>query len=179
VMLHTHFNHPREIVDITRLALDRLAEHGMAVRNQTVLQRGVNDRPEVLHLLVRRLGYVNVQPYYVFVHDLVPGVEDLRTSVAVAAALEKQVRGLTSGYNTPTFVVDTPGGGGKRDVHSYEHYDRESGISVYISPTVKPGEQFVFFDPLHSLGDAARERWGHPRQRAEMLEAARSAARRT
>ena len=176
VVLHTHFNHPHEITAITKTGLDRLMERGITVRNQTVLQRGVNDTPAVMQLLVRRLSYVNVQPYYVFVHDLVPGVEELRTPLQTALKLEKEVRGLTAGYNTPTFVVDTPGGGGKRDVHSYEHYDRESGISVFASPTVKPGRWFYYFDPLHSLSTRAREAWQDPHKRAAIREAAHRAA---
>ena len=67
-------------------------------------------------VLVKRCAYVNVQPYYVYVHDLVKGVEELRTTVETAAMLEKSVRGTTAGVNTPTFVVDAPGGGGKRGV---------------------------------------------------------------
>lgn len=172
VVLHTHFNHPNEITAISKVGLDRLMERGVTVRNQTVLQRGVNDRVETMRLLVRRLSYINVQPYYVFVHDLVPGVEDLRTSLGTALALEKEVRGLTAGYNTPTFVVDTPGGGGKRDAHSYEHYDRENGISVFTSPAVKPGVSFLYFDPLHSLSAPARARWHDPDERQVMLSAA-------
>lgn len=176
VALHTHFNHPDEITAITRVGLDRLMENGVTVRNQTVLQRGVNDNAATMHLLVRRLGYLNVQPYYVFVHDMVPGVEELRTSLAAAIELEKQVRGLTSGFNTPAFVVDTPGGGGKRDVHSYQHYDHEHGISVFISPAVKPGSRFLYFDPLHSLGERARRRWEDAEARAGLVEEARGGA---
>ena len=79
-MLHTHFNHPNEITGITEDAMNKLFERGITVRNQSVLQRGVNDSPETMTLLVKRLGHVNVHPYYVYVHDLVKGVEDLRTS---------------------------------------------------------------------------------------------------
>ena len=61
------------------------------------------------------------------------------------------MRGSTAGFNTPTFVVDAPGGGGKRDAHSYEYYDRETGISVYTAPSVKPGQFFLYFDPLDTL----------------------------
>ena len=121
------------------------------IRNQSVLQRGVNDSPETMMTLVRRLGHVNVHPYYVYVHDLVRGVEDLRTSVDTALHIEKHVRGSTAGFNTPTFVVDAPGGGGKRDAHSYEYYDRRTGISVYTAPAVKPGRFFYYFDPLNLL----------------------------
>ena len=88
--------------------------------------------------LVKRLSYINAHPYYVYVHDLVRGAEDMRTTVETACFLEKNIRGMTAGFNTPTFVVDAPGGGGKRGAHSYEHYNRETGISVYTAPSVKP-----------------------------------------
>ena len=60
--------------------MNKLFERGITVRNQSVLQRGVNDTPETMKLLVKRLGHLNVHPYYVYVHDLVKGVEDLRTT---------------------------------------------------------------------------------------------------
>ncbi len=159
VVLHTHFNNPREITGISQSALDLLCERGIVVRNQSVLQRGVNDSPETMTLLVKRLGHVNVHPYYVYVHDLVKGVEDLRTSVDTALHIEKHVRGSTAGFNTPVFVVDAPGGGGKRDAHSYEYYDRDTGISVYAAPSVKPGQFFMYFDPLHQLSTHQQRRW--------------------
>jgi lysine 2,3-aminomutase len=159
VVLHTHFNHPGEITEITRAAMDKLMERGITVRNQSVLQRGVNDSPDTMSLLVKRLGHVNVHPYYVYVHDLVKGVEDLRTSVDTAIHIEKHVRGSTAGFNTPVFVVDAPGGGGKRDAHSYEYYDKDTGISVYTAPSVKPGQLFLYFDPLHQLSTHQQRRW--------------------
>jgi lysine 2,3-aminomutase len=172
VAMHTHFNHPREITAITRAGLDRLAEQGVVVRNQCVLQRGVNDQAATMQLLVKRLSFVNVQPYYVFVHDLVKGVEELRTTLQQAIDLEKQVRGTTAGFHIPTFVLDTMGGGGKRDVHSYEHYDREQGIAVFTSPTVRPGAYFYYFDPVHTLAPQVQERWLDRDQRAAMMRAA-------
>jgi lysine 2,3-aminomutase len=177
VVLHTHFNHPREITAITESAMNRLCERGITVRNQTVLQRGVNDTAATMTLLVKRLGHVNVHPYYVYVHDLVQGVEDLRTPLATALSLEKHVRGATAGFNTPTFVVDAPGGGGKRDAHSYEHYDRVTGISVFISPTVKPGQCFFYFDPIDCLTEDGRRRWAEPAEHDAMVREARAAAK--
>ena len=108
-------------------------------------------------------------------HDLVSGVEDLRTTVQTAIEVEKAVRGKTAGYNTPTFVVDAPGGGGKRDAHSFEHYDRVSGISVYTAPSVKPG-YFLYFDPIHLLSPEAQARWADPAEQDLMIEAAIAAA---
>ncbi|HVY47058.1 MAG TPA: KamA family radical SAM protein [Minicystis sp.] len=176
VAVHTHFNHPNEITGITVRAMNRLFERGIVVRNQSVLQRNVNDAPETMKLLVKRLGHVHVHPYYVYVHDLVKGTEDLRTTLATALAVEKHVRGSTAGFNTPTFVVDAPGGGGKRDAHSYEHYDRVTGISVFQSPSVKPGQRYTYFDPIDRLPEEGRRRWADPREHQKMIDEALAAA---
>jgi len=172
VVVHTHVNHPNEITGITHDALNLLTERGVTVRCQTVLQHGVNDDAATMRLLVKRLGYINVHPYYVFFHDMVPGVEDLRTTLSSGIQLEKRVRGTTAGFNTPHFVVDTMGGGGKRDAHSYEYYDRASGIAVFKSPSVKPGKKFLYFDPLRSLDEEHRWRWSQPLERRAMIDAA-------
>ncbi|MBC5801039.1 MAG: KamA family radical SAM protein [Candidatus Eremiobacteraeota bacterium] len=159
VVLHTHFNSPNEITWITQQAIDVLFKRGIVVRNQSVLMRGVNDDPEVMRLLVKRLSYINVHPYYVYMHDMVRGVEELRTSVATSCEIEKFVRGSTAGFNTPLFICDAPGGGGKRDIHSFDYYDRENGIVVYSAPSVKPGQHFIYFDPLDTLSPEAQGRW--------------------
>jgi lysine 2,3-aminomutase len=177
VVIHTHFNHPNEITDITRRACEVLMERAITVRNQSVFQRGVNDTAEVHTELVRKLGFVNVHPYYVYIHDLVRGTEDLRTSVATGIQVEKRVRGSTAGFNTPTFVVDAPGGGGKRDMHSYELYDRETGISVYTAPSVKQGQYFMYFDPLVTLSPSIQAAWRDEAKRSQMLNDTLAAAR--
>jgi lysine 2,3-aminomutase len=169
VVVHTHFNHPSEITAITQRAAAVLFERGVTVRNQTVLMRGVNDDAATMLLLVKRLEWVNIHPYYVYVHDLVRGVEDLRTSLQTALDIEKAVRGATAGFNTPTFVCDAPGGGGKRDVHSFELYDRTTGISVWTAPSVKPGKYFVYCDPLETLAPEVRVRWGVPELQDRMV----------
>ena len=157
--IHTHFNHINEITGITRDAMNMLFSRGIKVRNQSVFQNNVNDTADSMISLVKKLSYINIQPYYVYVHDLTAGTEDMRTSVQTALDVEKHVRGVTSGFNTPTFVVDAPGGGGKRCAHSFESYDRKFGISVYTAPSVKPGEKFLYFDPLHSLDEDAQHAW--------------------
>lgn len=177
VVLHTHFNHPNEITEITKRALDRVFERGIITRNQAVLQRGVNDRIETMQLLVKRLGHCQVHPYYVYVHDLVKGVEDLRTTLQTALDIEKAVRGTTAGFHTPTFVVDAPGGGGKRVAHSFEHYDRDTGVSVFAAPSVKPGF-FLYFDPVDTLSPEVQARWRDPAQQEVMVADAIAAARR-
>jgi lysine 2,3-aminomutase len=76
---------------------------------------------------------------------------------------------MFAGFDTPAFVVDTPGGGGKRDVHSFEYYDRRTGISVYTAPSVKPGRLLAFFDPLRDLASSVQESWRDPVMREEMI----------
>ena len=169
VVLHTHFNAPEDITEITQRAMAMLFERGIFVRNQSVLIRGVNDTPERMQLLVKRLGHIGVHPYYVYMHDMVRGVEELRTTIGTAIATEKFVRGSTAGFNTPTFVCDAPGGGGKRDVHSFEYYDRENGIAVYAAPSVKPGRAFLYFDPVDQLSAEAQLRWKNPEIAEQMI----------
>jgi len=176
VVIHTHFSSPREITQFSLDAANRLFEAGVTVRNQAVLQEGVNNTVEDMVMLTRKLSYINIQPYYVYIHDMVPGCEHLRTTVADGVELEKNVRGSTAGFNVPTFVCDAPGGGGKRHVASYEHYDRDSGISVWRSPNVKPGELFLYFDPVHRLSPQAQSRWGDSQSRLKMVQDAIDAA---
>ncbi len=176
VALHTHFNCPAEVTDITRQAMNVLFQRGIKVRNQSVLIRGVNDRAGDMVHLVRKLGYMNVQPYYVYQHDMVRGVEDLRTRLADSVELERRVRGATAGFNTPTFVTDVPGGGGKRDLHSYDYYDETTGVSVYRSPVVDEERRFLYYDPLHLLPEEGRRAWRHPAQRQAIVRSALRAA---
>ncbi|GAC1448798.1 MAG: hypothetical protein PVSMB8_07900 [Vulcanimicrobiaceae bacterium] len=169
VVLHTHFNSPNEITWITQRAMALVFERGITVRNQSVLIRGVNDDARTMTTLVKRLSWVNVHPYYVYMHDLVKGVEDMRTSVQTSIELEKAVRGTTAGFNTPLFICDAPGGGGKRDIHSFDYYDRENGIAVYSAPSVKPGQSFLYFDPIDTLAPEAQARWAVPELQERMI----------
>lgn len=169
VVIHTHFNSPNEISWITERAMNLLFERGITVRNQSVLIRGVNDDVRTMTTLVKRLSWVNVHPYYVYMHDLVQGVEDMRTTVQTSIDLEKAVRGTTAGFNTPLFICDAPGGGGKRDIHSFDFYDRENGIAVYSAPSVKPGQSFLYFDPIDTLSPDAQARWANPRIQDQMI----------
>jgi lysine 2,3-aminomutase len=177
VAIHTHFNHPNELTGITEDALGLIFERGIPVRNLSVTLCGVNDDAATLIELYRRLSWVNVRPYYQYVGDMVKGTDDLRTSLDDVMRLEKLVRGATAGHNTPTFVLDAPGGGGKRDLYSFEYYDRESGISVYTAPAVKPGRYFVYADPLRYLRPEVRAAWREPRARQRLIEGAFERAR--
>ena len=169
VIIHTHFSSPNEITAWSRRAMSRLFAEGVIVRNQAVLQTGVNDSVDQLVHLTKKLSYINIQPYYVYLHDMVPGCEHFRTTLTECIDLDKAVRGTTAGFNTPAFVCDTPGGGGKRHVSTYEFYDRENGISVWKAPEVKPGEVFVYFDPIHKLSLDAQQRWADPVKRLGMV----------
>ena len=123
-----------------RQAMDLLFRRGLKVRNQSVLIRGVNDDPDEMVNLVKQLSWMNVQPYYVYQHDMVKGVEDLRTRLEDTMEIERFVRGSTAGFNTPTFVTDVPGGGGKRDLHSFDFYDEVTGRGRLPQPRRRRGQ---------------------------------------
>lgn len=113
VWLNTHFNHPNEITEESKLACERLANAGIPLGNQTVLLRGINDCPNVMKKLVHELVKIRVRPYYIYVCDLSQGISHFRTPVSKGIEIIEALRGHTSGYCVPTFVVDAPGGGGK------------------------------------------------------------------
>ena len=176
VSLHTHFNHPREISWITQAAAAALFERGVPIRNLSVILRGVNDDPATQIELARRLAFMQIRPYYAYACDLVTSIEDLRTPLSRCLELEKAVRGSLTGHHTPTFVVDVPGGGGKRDVHSFEHYNSETGISIYTAPSVRPNQVFVYVDPTRELSPDVRRAWSSERHQEAMVADALRAA---
>ena len=169
VFVHTHFNHPREVTPLVESAMRRLFAEGIHVRNQAVLLRGVNDDAKTLIELTRKLGRVNIQPYYVYSCDMVMGTEHFRVPVHEMQTLEREVRGATAGFNTPLFIVDAPGGGGKRDVHSHEFQSVKYGISGYRSPSIDPHRMYFYFDPLRTLDAGARAEWRTPGGREAIL----------
>jgi lysine 2,3-aminomutase len=115
--LSVHTNHPRELTTEVREALGRLADHGVPLGNQSVLLRGVNDDAGVMKALVHKLLMCRVRPYYLYQCDLIQGSSHLRTSVQAGIDIIEQLRGHTSGYAVPQFVIDAPGGGGKVPVN--------------------------------------------------------------
>lgn len=116
IWLNTHFNHPNEFTPESREALARLANAGIPLGNQTVLLRGVNDCVHVMKSLMHNLVKNRVRPYYIYQCDLSMGLEHFRTPVSKGIEIIEALRGHTSGYAVPTFVVDAPGGGGKTPV---------------------------------------------------------------
>lgn len=116
VWLNTHFNHPNEVTAESAAACARLADAGIPLGNQSVLLRGVNDCVYVMKNLVHELVKMRVRPYYIYQCDLSMGLEHFRTPVSKGIEIIEGLRGHTSGYAVPTFVVDAPGGGGKTPV---------------------------------------------------------------
>lgn len=113
IWLNTHFNHSKEITEESKEACRKLADAGIPLGNQSVLLRGVNDCPHIMKDLVQDLVRMRVRPYYIYQCDLSLGIEHFRTKVSKGIEIIEGLRGHTSGYAVPTYVVDAPGGGGK------------------------------------------------------------------
>lgn len=111
--MSVHVNHPKELTVEVRDALGRLADAGIPLGNQSVLLAGVNDNVETMKELVHKLLLCRVRPYYLYQCDLIRGSSHLRTSVAKGVEIIEGLRGFTTGYAIPQFVIDAPGGGGK------------------------------------------------------------------
>ena len=116
VWVNTHFNHPQEVTKEAAEACAKLANAGIPLGNQTVLLRGVNDCVNTMKKLMHELVKMRVRPYYIYQCDLSMGIEHFRTPVSKGIEIIEGLRGHTSGYAVPTFVVDAPGGGGKTPV---------------------------------------------------------------
>ena len=116
IWINTHFNHSSEITPEAVEACAKMADAGIPLGNQSVLLRGVNDCAAVMKKLVHNLVKIRVRPYYIYQCDLSLGLEHFRTPVSKGIEIIENLRGHTSGYAVPTFVVDAPGGGGKTPV---------------------------------------------------------------
>ena len=113
IWLNTHFNHPKEITPESKRAVEMLVDHGIPVGNQSVLLKGINDCPTIMKKLVHELVKIRCRPYYYYQCDLSKGLEHFRTSVEKGIEIAEALRGHTSGFAVPTFILDGPGGGGK------------------------------------------------------------------
>jgi lysine 2,3-aminomutase len=111
--MNIHFNHPKEITSEVETALARLADAGIPLGSQTVLLAGINDCPNVMMALVHKLVKNRVRPYYIYQCDLVHGAGHFRTPVSKGIEIMESLRGHTSGFAVPTYVIDAPEGGGK------------------------------------------------------------------
>ncbi|RWL74213.1 MAG: KamA family radical SAM protein [Mesorhizobium sp.] len=108
IWINTHFNHPNEVTPEAKLAIERLLEAGVPVGNQSVLLRGINDSVEVMKELVHKLLMARVRPYYLYHADLVRGAEHFRTSINTGLHIIESLRGHTTGFAVPQYVICTP-----------------------------------------------------------------------
>ena len=113
IWISIHSNHPKELTAEVKEGLGRLVDAGIPLGNQAVLLRGVNDSVEVMKDLIHRLLLCRVRPYYLYQCDLIKGSAHLRTSIREGLEIMDQLRGHTTGYGVPQYVLDGPGGGGK------------------------------------------------------------------
>jgi lysine 2,3-aminomutase len=142
--MNIHFNHPKEITPEVETALARLADAGIPLGSQSVLMAGINDCPNIMKDLVHKLVRNRVRPYYIYQCDLVHGAGHFRTPVSVGIQIIESLRGHTSGFAVPTFVIDAPHGGGKVPImpnyllsQSPDHVvvrNFEGFISAYAQP---------------------------------------------
>ncbi|MCX7872691.1 MAG: KamA family radical SAM protein [Verrucomicrobiae bacterium] len=134
LFISIHTNHPKELTVEARIALERLADAGIPLGNQSVLLRGVNDNLVVMKALVQKLIMCRVKPYYLYQCDLVSGTNHLRTGVHEGIEIIKGLRGYTSGYAVPQYVIDAPGGGGKIPIgadYTVSHTDSKISMRNY------------------------------------------------
>jgi lysine 2,3-aminomutase len=110
IWINTHFNHPKELTEDAAAAIDRLKRAGVPVGNQTVLLRGINDDPETMKALNEGLVRMRVRPYYLYQAQLIGGTAHLRTPIEVGMHILRELRGRTSGFAIPDYVLDTPYG---------------------------------------------------------------------
>ena len=148
-----HVNHPRELTTEVRAGLEMLANHGVPLGNQSVLLSGVNDDLETMKTLVHKLLMCRVRPYYIYQCDLINGSAHLRTSVAKGIEIIEGLRGHTTGYAVPQYVIDAPGGGGKVPINPgyilYHDHEKivirnyEGKIFEYPETGADPSAQFA------------------------------------
>jgi lysine 2,3-aminomutase len=113
LFMSLHFTHPEECTPEAYKACSMLADAGIPLGSQTVLLSGVNDRVETMKELVHHLLKMRVRPYYLYQCDPISGSSHFRTTVEKGVEIIRGLRGFTSGYAVPTYVIDAPGGGGK------------------------------------------------------------------
>ncbi|MFC5049601.1 KamA family radical SAM protein [Rubritalea spongiae] len=144
LFISIHSNHPKELTTEVQQGLIRLAEAGIPLGNQSVLLKGVNDDVITQRALVHKLLMCRVKPYYLYQCDLIEGSSHLRTSVSKGLEIIEGLRGHTSGYAIPQYVIDGPGGGGKIPVNPnyvVQHTDNQVVLRNY------EGKEFLYPEP--------------------------------
>ncbi len=110
IWVNTHFNHPKELTAEAAQAVDRLTRAGIPLGNQSVLLKGINDDMDTMKALCEGLVRMRVRPYYVYQAQLLDGTEHFRTRIEDGMELFRQMRGVTSGFAIPQYILDTPFG---------------------------------------------------------------------
>jgi lysine 2,3-aminomutase len=129
--MSVHVNHPRELTLEVKQALERLANAGIPLGNQSVLLRGVNDDVDVMRELSHKLLMCRVRPYYLYQLDLIDGSSHLKVPVSKGIEIIEALRGFTTGYAVPQYVIDAPGGGGKVPINpGYVLYHDQDKIVI-------------------------------------------------
>ena len=141
LFISIHTNHPKELTTEVHEALGRLADAGVMMGNQSVLLDKVNDSVEVQKELVQKLLMCRVRPYYLYQGDLIKGTAHLRTSISKGIEIIEGLRGHTSGYAVPQYVIDAPGGGGKIPINP--EYIVESNEERTVLRNYE-GKEFVY-----------------------------------
>ncbi len=131
LFISIHTNHPTELTAEVKQGLDKIADAGIPIGNQSVLLRNVNDRLDIMRALVQKLLRCRIRPYYLYQCDLISGSSHLRTSVREGIKIIEGLRGHTTGYAVPQFVIDAPGGGGKIPVNP-EYIVRRTANQIAI-----------------------------------------------
>jgi lysine 2,3-aminomutase len=144
LFMSIHFTHPDEITPEVTFACNRLADAGIPLGSQTVLLKGINDNVEVFKKLTHQLLKIRVRPYYLYQCDPIPGSSHFRTSVTKGLEIIRGLRGFTSGYAIPHFVIDAPGGGGK--IPLLPDYVSERNDKGYVLTNYE-GKVFFYPDP--------------------------------
>ena len=147
VWLSVHFCHARELTPEVAAAADLLADGGIPLGCQTVLLKGVNDSVGALRDLFHGLLKQRIRPYYLYQCDPVLGTGHLRTTVARGLELMQQLRGHTTGYAVPTYVVDAPGGGGKIPVQAETIVGHDDGVWHLRNWA---GRDYTYLDPIEA-----------------------------
>ena len=154
LFISVHSNHPKELTTEVRDALGRLADAGVPMGNQSVLLRGVNDSADVQRALTHKLLMCRVRPYYLYQCDLISGSSHLRTSVSEGLEIIETLRGHTTGYAIPQFVIDGPGGGGKIPLNPDYVLSRDDEKTVLRN---YEGETFEYPEPTPAPAGALAE----------------------
>ena len=148
LFISIHTNHPKELTSEVRDGLGRLADAGIQMGNQSVLLKDINDSVEVQRDLVHKLLMCRVRPYYLYQADLIEGTKHLRTGINKGLEIIEGLRGHTTGYGIPQYVVDGPGGGGKIPLNPEYVFEKTQDK---ITLRNYEGKKFVYPEPVEEV----------------------------